>query len=114
MIGDVKGRFFIETFSMNIAPSGSHAGEVVGAPHPEWGEQVVALAVPQQGVADRAELLDALCLENIARFKRPRRYHFIDMPPTNNYGKVLKTDLRKLLSRLDLRRHPIAVLNNIF
>lgn len=74
---------------------------VVGAPDPEWGEEVVALVVPAPGVSVCAESLDALCLENIARFKRPKRYHFIDTLPTNNYGKVLKTELRNLISTLD-------------
>jgi long-chain acyl-CoA synthetase len=74
---------------------------VVGTPHPEWGEEVVALVVPAPGVTVCAEALDALCLENIARFKRPKRYHFIDTLPTNNYGKVLKTELRNLISTLD-------------
>ena len=41
--------------------------------------------------------LDSLCLENIARFKRPKDYRFVDALPKNNYGKVLKTELRKLL-----------------
>ena len=42
--------------------------------------------------------LDQLCLDAIARFKRPRQYRFVDALPKNNYGKVLKTDLRKLLT----------------
>ena len=42
--------------------------------------------------------LDALCLENIARFKRPRDYRLVDALPKNNYGKVLKTALRERLS----------------
>lgn len=74
---------------------------VVGVPHPEWGEEVVAFVVLEPGVAECAKRLDVLCLENIARFKRPKRYHFIETLPTNNYGKVLKTELRKLLSCLD-------------
>jgi long-chain acyl-CoA synthetase len=41
--------------------------------------------------------LDALCLEHIARFKRPRAYRFVASLPKNNYGKVLKTELRRLL-----------------
>jgi acyl-coenzyme A synthetase/AMP-(fatty) acid ligase len=41
--------------------------------------------------------LDRLCLDNIARFKRPRAYRFVEGLPKNNYGKVLKTELRKLL-----------------
>jgi long-chain acyl-CoA synthetase len=68
---------------------------VVGRPHPEWGEEVVAFIV---GQADPAHL-DALCLNHIARFKRPKEYVFIDALPKNNYGKVLKTELRALLVR---------------
>jgi long-chain acyl-CoA synthetase len=40
--------------------------------------------------------LDALCLSEIARFKRPKDYVFLDALPKNNYGKILKTDLRAL------------------
>lgn len=67
---------------------------VVGRAHAEWGEEVVAFIV---GEAEEAAL-DALCLENIARFKRPKRYLRLAALPKNNYGKVLKTELRKLLS----------------
>jgi acyl-CoA synthetase (AMP-forming)/AMP-acid ligase II len=68
---------------------------VVGRPHPEWGEEVVAFVV--RGGSVSAQELDALCLEHIARFKRPRDYRFVEALPKNNYGKVLKTELRKLL-----------------
>ena len=65
---------------------------VIGRPDPEWGEVVVAYVV---GDASRAEL-DALCLERIARFKRPKDYVFVSALPKNNYGKVLKIELREL------------------
>ena len=68
---------------------------MVGAPDTEWGEIVVAFVVPQPGAALDANTLDAFCLEQIARFKRPKRYEIVDALPKNNYGKVLKTDLRK-------------------
>ena len=68
---------------------------VVGRPHPEWGEEVVAFVVTNKSI-EKAEL-EQLCLENIARFKRPREYRFVEALPKNNYGKVLKTELRKLL-----------------
>jgi acyl-CoA synthetase (AMP-forming)/AMP-acid ligase II len=71
---------------------------VVGRPHPEWGEEVVAFIVRRIPVAI-AEL-DNLCLANIARFKRPREYRFVDSLPKNNYGKVLKTELRKRLESI--------------
>ena len=44
------------------------------------------------------EALDAHCLLHIARFKRPKRYEFVDALPKNNYGKVLKTELRARLT----------------
>jgi long-chain acyl-CoA synthetase len=68
---------------------------VVGRPHAEWGEEVVAFVVTK-GALDSGEL-EKLCLDNIARFKRPREYRFVDTLPKNNYGKVLKTELRKKL-----------------
>jgi long-chain acyl-CoA synthetase len=71
-----------------------HAGvrevSVIGRPAREWGEVVVAYVV---GEAKPAEL-DALCLGAIARFKRPKAYVFVDALPKNNYGKILKTELR--------------------
>jgi long-chain acyl-CoA synthetase len=70
---------------------------VVGAPHADWGEEVVAFVVRTPGAAVTAEELDRLCLEHIARYKRPRRYLFVDDLPKNNYGKVLKTALRERL-----------------
>ena len=68
---------------------------VVGRPHAEWGEEVVAFIVRKFDL--KADELDSLCLDNIARFKRPREYRFVDSLPKNNYGKVLKTELRKLV-----------------
>lgn len=66
---------------------------VVGRPHADWGEEVVAFVV---GEAKEAEL-DQLCQQNIARFKRPKAYLRLETLPKNNYGKVLKTRLRELL-----------------
>ncbi len=65
---------------------------VIGRPDREWGESVVAYVV---GGASR-EALDALCLAHIARFKRPNDYVFVDALPKNNYGKILKTELREM------------------
>lgn len=65
---------------------------VIGRPDPEWGEIIVAYVV---GEATPSEL-DALCLSELARFKRPKHYVRIDALPKNNYGKVLKTELRLL------------------
>ncbi|WP_223428577.1 AMP-binding protein [Tateyamaria pelophila] len=74
-----------------------HEVAVVGQPHAEWGEVVVAFVVPSPGAEVAPAELDALCLDRIARFKRPKAYRYIDALPKNNYGKVLKTELRHLL-----------------
>lgn len=66
---------------------------VVGRKHADWGEEVVAFIV---GDASSAEL-DTLCNDQIARFKRPKAYISVPDLPKNNYGKVLKTELRKRL-----------------
>ena len=74
-----------------------HEVAVVGQPHPDWGEEVVAFVVLQEGVNLDAVELDAHCLLEIARFKRPKAYRLVTDLPKNNYGKVLKTDLRNRL-----------------
>jgi len=88
-----------------------HAGvlevSVIGRPHPEWGEEVVAFVVPSAaGSVSEAEL-NALCHERIARFKRPKGYRFVEALPKNNYGKVLKTELRKWLSAASQVKTPV-------
>jgi acyl-CoA synthetase (AMP-forming)/AMP-acid ligase II len=67
---------------------------VVGTKDEEWGEVVVAFIVGDVGSAE----LDTHLLDRIARFKRPKRYEFIDELPKNSYGKVLKRELRERLS----------------
>ncbi len=71
---------------------------VVGGPDPEWGEVVVAFVVAQAGAKPTVAELDAHCLAHIARFKRPKAYHFVTELPKNHYGKVLKTELRARLA----------------
>jgi long-chain acyl-CoA synthetase len=78
---------------------------VVGQPDAEWGEVVVAFVVCYDTATRPSPSdLDALCLANIARFKRPKQYHFIANLPKNNYGKVLKTELRNQIQFNDGRQ----------
>jgi long-chain acyl-CoA synthetase len=70
---------------------------VIGRKHPEWGEEVVAFVVMRPGAAPDEHALDAHCLENIARFKRPKEYRFVETLPKNETGKVQKTVLRERL-----------------
>lgn len=71
---------------------------VIGRPSVEWGEEVVAFVVARDGARIDAATLDAVCVAEIARFKRPKLYRFVAEPPKNNYCKVLKTELRALLA----------------
>jgi len=71
---------------------------VIGRPHADWGEEVVAYVVAKPGQAVGERELDDLCLNHIARFKRPKHYRFVEALPKNNYGKVLKTELRRILA----------------
>ncbi len=60
---------------------------------------MVAFIVAAAGAAvPSIDDLDRTCLEHIARFKRPKAYHFVDALPTNNYGKVLNRELRSQLA----------------
>src|SRR6516164_9558301 len=54
---------------------------VVGRPHPEWGEEVVAFIVATAPGAVDESSLDALCRQHIARFKRPKAYRFVASLP---------------------------------
>jgi acyl-CoA synthetase (AMP-forming)/AMP-acid ligase II len=82
-----------------------HEVSVVGRPSAEWGEDVVAFVVPKPGVVVEPSELDRLCLDHIARFKRPKSYFVEAELPKNNYGKVLKTELRaRLAEKADARK----------
>lgn len=78
-----------------LAHQGVLEASVVGRPSKQWGEEVVAFIVKKHSAAVSETELDAICLQNIARFKRPKAYFFIDSLPKNNYGKILKTELRE-------------------
>ena len=72
---------------------------VVGKPSQEWGEEVIAFVVARNAEQVDSRELDALCLDHIARFKRPKAYRFLAELPKNHYGKVLKTALREMLDK---------------
>ncbi len=72
---------------------------VIGRPDPQWGESLVAYVVPRGEIS--TEQLDAHCLAHMGRYKRPKQYRFVAELPKNNYGKVLKTELREREARLD-------------
>lgn len=71
---------------------------VVGVPHPDFGESVLAAVVLKDGGRPEDELvqeLERFLGEKLARFKQPRGYRFIQALPRNVMGKVQKAQLRK-------------------
>lgn len=69
---------------------------VIGAPHPEWGEEVVAFVVLKAGHSCSVDDLENWCKQHMASFKKPKHYRFQAELPKNSYGKILKTELRTL------------------
>ena len=76
---------------------------VIGIPDSDWGEIVLAIIVqiPSSKLSNEElqNQLDKLCLDQIARFKRPKKYLYMESLPKNNYGKVLKTELRLIAEK---------------
>jgi long-chain acyl-CoA synthetase len=67
---------------------------VVGAPHPELGEEVAAYVVLRAGARAGVDDLIAYCRERLAAFKYPRRVTLLPALPRSATGKVLKARLR--------------------
>ena len=73
---------------------GVRESAVIGLPHPDFGEGVAAVVVPEPGAdLSEARVLDAL-QGALARFKQPRRVFFTATLPRNAMGKVQKNELR--------------------
>ncbi len=74
---------------------------VIGQKDQEWGEIIIAFITltKNNNQDDHTEIeksIDNFCIQEIARFKRPKQYRFLDNLPKNATGKILKTELRKL------------------
>jgi acyl-CoA synthetase (AMP-forming)/AMP-acid ligase II len=67
---------------------------VFGLPDEHWGERVAAAIVLRPGGRAEAAELDAFCRGELAGYKRPRHWFFVDEIPKNVSGKVLKRELR--------------------
>jgi long-chain acyl-CoA synthetase len=97
----------IITGGFNVYPSEveavirTHAGvvdvAVVGLPHEDGGEEVVAAVVLVEGVPVQPDELRAHSREELTPYKVPRRVVFVDELPTNPMGKVLR---REVVDRL--------------
>jgi len=67
---------------------------VVGVPDPKWGEAVKAVISLVKGSFVKEDELISFCKDHIASYKKPKSVDFVDELPKNNYGKILKRELR--------------------
>ena len=73
---------------------------VVRAPHQRWGEVPIAF-IARNDESLCGETLEALCLQELARYKRPRQYHFInfDALPRSTTGKIQRHEVEKWVTQ---------------
>ena len=67
---------------------------VIGVPHADFGETVVAVLVPEPGAQPDLSAIETAAAEALARFKHPRTYILLHELPRNTMGKVQKNILR--------------------
>ena len=75
--------------------AGVDESAVVGVPHADFGEGVVAVVVPERGAAPEEAAIIAACREKLAAFKVPKKVFFQQELPRNTMGKVQKNALRR-------------------
>ncbi|MCV0396599.1 MAG: malonyl-CoA synthase [Rhizobiaceae bacterium] len=69
---------------------------VIGLPHPDFGEAVACVVVPEKGASVSVQELETMMQDRLARFKQPKAIFVIDELPRNTMGKVQKNVLRDL------------------
>jgi len=67
---------------------------VIGVPHPDFGEAVVAVLAPKPGAALKQEAVESSLKDRLAKFKQPKKVHVLDVLPRNTMGKIQKNVLR--------------------
>ena len=67
---------------------------VIGVPHPDFGETVLGVIIPEAGTAPNLEAMQSSISTSLARFKHPRKLIVMDELPRNTMGKVQKNILR--------------------
>ena len=73
---------------------GVQESAVIGVPHPDFGEAVVAIVAAGPGAVSADAVIEALA-GKLAKFKQPKSVHLVDALPRNSMGKVQKAALRK-------------------
>ena len=70
--------------------------QVIGVPSRKYGEEVMAVIIPKEGVEVTEEEIRQFALERIARYKTPKYVRFVDAFPMNAAGKILKYKMREM------------------
>ena len=74
--------------------SGVQESAVIGVPHPDFGEAVVAIVAAEEN-ATTPEAITAALSGKLAKFKQPKAIRLVAALPRNSMGKVQKAELRK-------------------
>jgi malonyl-CoA/methylmalonyl-CoA synthetase len=100
-----RAKDLVITGGLNVYPAeveaalddlpGVAASAVIGVPHPDFGEAVVACLVPAKGATLAEDNIRAALRDRLAAFKIPKRVLILPDLPRNAMGKVQKADLRK-------------------
>lgn len=99
----VAGGFTVDAAEVEAALAANSAvrdSAVIGLPHPDWGETVVAIVVAADGSPPDPEDLVASLGHGLARFKLPRHVAYVDSLPRNALGRVQKAALRQQFAGL--------------
>lgn len=104
-----RGKDLIITGGLNVYPKeiesviddmdGIVESAVVGVPHGDFGEGIVAVIVREAGSDLAGETVRRHLAGCLAKFKVPKAVHFIEALPRNTMGKVQKNELRKQYDR---------------
>lgn len=73
---------------------------MIGVPHPDFGEAVVAIIVAEAGSVSSTDTIIDLCKDKLANFKVSKHVEFINALPRNTMSKVQKKALRDQLGNL--------------
>jgi len=68
---------------------------VIGVPHPDFGEAVVAVLAPKPGADLAQDSVQASLNGRLAKFKQPKKVHVLENLPRNTMGKIQKNVLRE-------------------